>query len=168
MEIARHFQIRSASPKDANDILICLRTAFDRYRKQYTPEAFADTVLHSETIQRRMREMCILVAVSEGKIIGTIGYGVSGAEGHLRGMAALPDWQGTGVASALLRVAEDELLKTGCTSVTLDTTEPLKRATRFYEKHGFSKSGRISDFFGMALYEYSKPLSKSHKVDAAE
>lgn len=122
----------------------------------------------SETIQRRMREMCVFVAVSEKKIIGTIGDGISGTEGHLRGMAVLPDWQGTGVASALLHAAEDDLLRNGCTLVTLGTTEPLKRATRFYEKHGFSRSGRISDFFGMPLYEYSKQLSKSQNVGEAE
>jgi GNAT superfamily N-acetyltransferase len=155
------FEIRKADTEDSRAILACLAVTFERYRSQYTPEGFSDTVLDAETIQRRMREMCVLVAESGGKIIGTIGYGVSGAEGHLRGMAVLPDWQGAGVASALLRAAEDGLLRAGCTCVTLDTTEPLKRATRFYEKQGFSKSGRVSDFYGMPLYEYSKQFSGS-------
>ncbi len=29
---------------------------------------------------------------------------------------------------------------------------------RFYEKHGYRRSGRITDFFGMALHEYGKEL----------
>lgn len=88
----------------------------------------------------------------------------NGAEGHLRGVAVSPEWQGSGVATALLRAAENELRTNGCTFVTLDTTAPLKRATRFYEKHGFSASGRVSDFFGMPLYEYAKPLSDSRRA----
>lgn len=89
---------------------------------------------------------------------------VNGTEGHLLGMAVLPEWQGAGVAAALLRAAENELLNNGCTFVTLDTTAPLKQATRFYEKHGFSPSGMDSGFFGMPLYEYSKPLPYSRTV----
>lgn len=29
---------------------------------------------------------------------------------------------------------------------------------RFYEKHGFAASGRVADFFGMPLFEYTKFL----------
>lgn len=157
------FQIRKADADDGAAILNCLAAAFENYRNQYTAGAFADTVLGSQTIQHRLREMCVFVAVSEGEIVGTIGCSAHGtdsnrAEGHLRGMAVLPGWQGTEVASTLLHTAEAELIKDGCTRVTLDTTEPLTRAIRFYERHGFSRSGRISDFFGMSLYEYAKSL----------
>lgn len=158
------YQIRKASGKDSDGILACLHTAFERYRTQYTPQGFADTVLDLETIKRRMCDMCVLIAVSEERIIGTIGYAANGTEGHLRGMGVSPEWQGTGVAAALLLTAETELRNNGCTFVTLATTAPLERATRFYEKHGFSASGRVSDFFGMPLYEYSKPLSDSRRA----
>jgi len=29
---------------------------------------------------------------------------------------------------------------------------------RFYEKHGYRRSGKVSDFFGMPLVEYVKPV----------
>jgi GNAT superfamily N-acetyltransferase len=73
-------------------------------------------------------------------------------------MAVLPDWQGSGVASALLQAAEVEMRNQGCERVTLDTTQPLARAMRFYARHGFRLSGRVSDFFGMPLYEWVKFL----------
>jgi GNAT superfamily N-acetyltransferase len=88
--------------------------------------------------------MRVLVAVSEGKVVGTIGCRAHGEEGHSRVMAFLPEWQGTDVALALLETAEASLRKSRCNRVTLDTTEPLKRATRFYEKSGFVPSGRVS------------------------
>jgi GNAT superfamily N-acetyltransferase len=152
------FEIRKADHADAGAVLDCLRTAFAGYREQYTPEAFADTVMNADSLQRRMRDMCLFVACANGEIIGTVGCSAKGAEGHLRGMAVLPSWQGTGAAAALLRAAEAELSKNGCMRVTLDTTEPLARAIRFYEAHGFAASGRVADFFGMRLFEYTKSL----------
>jgi len=168
MKTTRRYKIRRANAEDTYAILACLRAAFETYRPQYTPEGFADTVLDEETIKRRMLEMSVLVAVCEDTVVGTIGCAVKAEEGHLRGMAVHPDWQGTEIASALLRAAENELRGRKCTFVTLDTTAPLKRAARFYEKHGFSVSGRISDFFGMPLYEYSKSLADSHCTGSAK
>lgn len=152
------FHIQRAAAKDGQAILACLAAAFAPYRDQYTPDAFADTVLDSATVQERIRDMCLFLAMSEGTIVGTIGCKANGQEGHLRGMAVLPGWQGTSTASSLLEVAEAELRRAGCKLVTLDTTEPLQRAIRFYQRHGYVASGRASDFFGMELFEYRKRL----------
>ena len=142
-------------------ILDCLRIAFEPYRISYTPGAFADTVLSPETIQQRLASMCIFVAVNDDSgIVGTVGCAVVDAhEGHLRGMAVLPEWQGRGVAEQLLQAAEAELASSLCSRITLDTTEPLLRAMRFYETHGYHPSGRVSGFFGMPLREYEKELT---------
>jgi len=147
---------------DAPAILRCLRVAFEPYRTSYTPEAFTDTVLTLETVLHRLSSMCIFVAADEaGDIIGTIACAVmDGDEGHLRGMAVLPDWQGRGIAERLLQTAEAELAGRKCERVTLDTTEPLLRAMRFYEKHGYRRSGKVADFFGMPLHEYVKDLTR--------
>ena len=85
-------------------------------------------------------------------------FGPRAREGHLRGMAVLPEWQGRGVAEKLLQTAEQELASRQCARITLDTTEPLQRAMRFYQKHGYRPTGRITDFFGMPLHEYVKQL----------
>jgi ribosomal protein S18 acetylase RimI-like enzyme len=154
------FQLRKATVADAGAILACLAAAFEEYRSQYTPPAFADTILDADTIQVRMRRMRVFVAESGGEIVGTIGCSANRIEGHIRGMAILPDRQGSGVAGALLHAAEVELFNNGCSYVALDTTQPLARAIRFYEKHGYRATGRVCDFFGMPLYEYSKSLRK--------
>jgi len=150
--------IRKACKDDEAEILACLAAAFAPYRSEYTPDAFADTVMDAATIKRRIREMRVIIAISKEQIVGTIGCGVNGEEGHLRGMAVLPRWQGTALASLLLQAAEAEIRNAGCKYVTLDTTLPLQRAIRFYQRHGFVASGRVSDFFGMQLFEYRKLL----------
>lgn len=73
-------------------------------------------------------------------------------------MAVQPAWHGTGIAEQLLATAERHLRDRGCSRVTLDTTEYLQRAIGFYEEHGYRPTGRVGDFFGMRLLEYSKPL----------
>lgn len=157
----RSYSIRRATPADSEAILSCLRAAFAPYQSRYTPDAYQDTVLTPKSLQERMQTMSVFVAESGGEIIGTIACNkVKGEEGHLRGMAVRSDHQGKDVAAALLEKAEAELREAGCIRITLDTTEPLRRAVRFYEKHGFRKSGRLSDFFGMPLHEYVKAESE--------
>jgi GNAT superfamily N-acetyltransferase len=153
--------IRKAADTDASGILECLRIAFEPYRTQYTSEAFIDTVLTPQTIHDRLAQMSVFVAVTAANlIVGTIACSVINAsEGHLRGMAVLPEWHGRGLAEKLLQSAEREVAARGCSRITLDTTEPLQRAMRFYEKHGYVASGTTVDFFGMPLREYVKELS---------
>jgi GNAT superfamily N-acetyltransferase len=152
--------VRRGTAADAGGILVCLQAAFEPYRDRYTPDAFRDTVLTPVTIQLRLATMAVFVAVTApGEIVGTVGgSAISAEEGHIRGMAVLPPWQGGGLARQLLQAVESELRAQGCQRITLDTTQPLERAMRFYEKHGYRRSGKVSDFFGMPLFEYAKPL----------
>ena len=156
------FAIRLATPDDATAILECLRLAFAPYQSQYTIEGYRDTVLTAETIPARFDAMDILVAVDrKGGVIGTVACEArADGEGHLRGMAVAELHQGGGVAAALLATAERRLRQRGCRLVSLDTTAPLIRARAFYEKHGFRRSGRVDDFFGMPLYEYVKTIEE--------
>ena len=153
--------IRRAGPADASAILRCLQIAFEPYRSRYTAAGFEDTVLSAESLKQRLAVMCIFVTDAGGDVVGTIAcQALSGEEGHLRGMAVLPEWQGHGVAAQLLAAAEAHLAAQGCSRVTLDTTEPLHRATRFYVKHGYHASSQVTDFFGMPLHEYVKDLHR--------
>lgn len=159
--MAPKFVIRAANQDDVESILSCLLAAFEPYRARYTPQAFADTVLSAETLRQRMADMSILVAVDDaGTVVGTIGYRVVEAgRGHLRGMATLPGWQGSGLAAALMAGAESELRRFGCTLITLNSVAPLKRAIAFYERHGFRTTGRVTDLYGMPLVEYALPIA---------
>jgi GNAT superfamily N-acetyltransferase len=152
------YSIRPAVEGDDAGILNCLAAAFEPYRTDYTAGAFADTVLDTTTLCGRMQRMHVLVATSGSGIIGTIAGKASTNEGQIRGMAVLPEVRRTGIAGQLLSAIESWLRGQGCNRVTLNTTLPLKSATRFYEKNGYIRSGRTSDFFGMTLVEYVKTL----------
>lgn len=148
-----------ATAEDAAGIEVCLRSAFETYRDRYTPGAYTDTVLTEPGVRHRLETMIVLVArAGSGTVVGTIGGTVHDDEGHLRGMAVLPDWQGQGVARQLLESIESTLAAAGCHTVSLDTTMPLSRAIAFYERNGYRASGVVTDFFGMPLHEYRKRL----------
>ena len=162
MDPTAEIKIRPArnDDKDAFAILKCLAAAFEVYRKHYSPPAFADTTLTNETVHVRLQQMHVLIATVSGNVVGTIAaaWHPEIKEAHLRGMAVLPEWHGRGVAAKLLTAIEAWLLSRGCNRITLDTTIPLAAAMKFYEKHGYHRSGKIGDFFGMPLIEYEKQL----------
>jgi GNAT superfamily N-acetyltransferase len=161
MTLADGITIHRATLEHADGILECLRSAFAPYQHNYTQTAFEDTVLTPETIPRRLEQMTVFVALDRsGNVVGTIACNLQGqAEGHLRGMAVRPEFQASGLADQLLERAEAELARLNCSRITLDTTEPLQRAIRFYEQRGYRRSGKIGDFFGMPLIQYVKVLA---------
>lgn len=151
--------VRLALAGDVTAVRDCLASAFEPYRSSYTERALADTVPAPDDLRRRMEEGSVFVAEEAGAIVGTIAAAeVEPRHGHLRGMGVVPSAQGRGVAARLLRRAIDELHAAGCALVTLDTTGPLVRAMKFYESHGFARTGRVRDFFGMPLHEYARTL----------
>ncbi|HYR44487.1 MAG TPA: GNAT family N-acetyltransferase [Terriglobia bacterium] len=152
--------IRLATEADTDGVLTCLRAAFRPYESRYTPAAYQDTVLTRDSLHARLKAMSIFVAVTEGgAIVGTIACQIlAGGEGHLRGMAVDPEWHGRGISQQLLERAELELKAQKCHRITLDTTEYLKPAIRFYERNGYRRSGKTADFFGMVIHEYVKHI----------
>ncbi len=157
---SENISIRMAREEDIPGLIGCLGAAFEEFRSRYTVGAFEDTVLTPESVRQRLKEMTIFVAVdSGGQVVGTIASQVVLVnEGHLRGMAVLPRLHGAGLAQRLLERAEEHLGEKGCARITLDTTEPLERAMRFYERNGYRRSGKEQGFFGMRLMEYEKPV----------
>ena len=163
MRPASSYRVRRATSADIGGVLRCLQEAFEPYREDYTAAAFEDTVPGLSGIEKRLTTMMCFVAIeSNGEIVGTISAQfLNRTEGHLRGMAVRPAWQGTEVAALLLSEAVEALCSADCREVTLDTTRPLARAIRFYERHGFVATGGVQDFFGMPLFEYRKVVASA-------
>ena len=159
----KNFLVRKATHEDAKSIHRVLLAAFKEFHKYYSREGFNDTVLSEKAVLVRMNEMTIYVAVDDNNnIIGTNGWQkISNEEGHIRGMAVHPKWQGkNSPAATLLKAVENDAISNECIFLTLDTTEVLKRAGNFYKKHGFKFTGKTGDFFGSKIYQYIKYLNR--------
>jgi ribosomal protein S18 acetylase RimI-like enzyme len=152
-----------ATAADAPSVQRCISAAFAPYREDYTPAAFADTVPSTAQVLQRIRSMHVMVASTANdatRVIGTLSaLRVDLGHAHLRGMAVEPEFQGNGVAKALLSAMEAALHAQGLDRITLDVSAPLWRAQQLYERHSFRRTGRVNPFFGMLVYEYEKRLN---------
>ena len=92
----KDYIIISASTKHARDIHKVLLSAFMKYCDLYTPNAFKDTILSEKMIKERLMKMKIYIVTTQNEeIIGTIGLQkISREEGHILGMAVIPERQG--------------------------------------------------------------------------
>src|SRR6266581_1694206 len=93
--------IRAAGWGDEEEILRCLAAAFEPYRAEYTPAAYADTVLDQASLKKRLQYMYVLVAVASEGIVGTVAASLVNGEGHLRGMAVRPECHATQMPLAI-------------------------------------------------------------------
>jgi GNAT superfamily N-acetyltransferase len=130
VELPAEIEIRPAGQDDAGAIVKCLAAAFEPFRAEYSSAAFTDTVLDDETVHFRLLQMHVLVATASSNVVGTVSGVCHGGEGHLRGMAVLPEWRRLGVAGKLLAAIESYLSARGCKRITLDTTLPLQAAMK--------------------------------------
>lgn len=78
------------------------------------------------------------VAVSEGKVVGTVGLLDIGAQQvALRKMFVAKEFRGSGAAQALLQKAVNHCRANNLREIYLGTTDKFLAAHRFYEKNGF-------------------------------
>ncbi len=97
-----------------------------------------------------------IIAVENGRVIGKIGLvkrnitheNDSIILGGIGGVCTIPDKRNQGVASTLLKIAIEELTKTGCDIAYLCTDVDDKNATGLYEKVGFRILGKPHTYFG--------------------
>jgi ribosomal protein S18 acetylase RimI-like enzyme len=135
-----------------------------------------------ERIDAMMPHLIVLVAVVQGKLVGMISYEASSVPcvdgsmfdkdggpifrdsfrstlvGYIHVLVVHPLYLGRGTAALLLRAAEDDLFVRKCKWISLHTHEPLKRAQRFFAKHGYSSTGNDNDYLGMRWVELEKPF----------
>jgi len=104
-----------------------------------------------------------LVAESEGGEVGgngrapagIRGFGVLGfivaetrrKSGHIITIDVIAEARRAGVGSALLRAAEDELLRTGARAVTLETPVNNEAAIRFYKQKGYFVEKTVAGYY---------------------
>ena len=119
---------------------------------QEAPYAFGSTYqaevgASEESWRNRLTERARFVAEIGGRVVGTVGAGA----GEFSGTAALtalwvdPSFRGRGVGSALIDAVVEWATSQGLTKVLLWVADVNKVAGRLYERHGFMRTGRVSD-----------------------
>jgi len=76
-----------------------------------------------------------------GKPLGCISAEVRGERGYLGMLAVDPARQGSGIASLLVRAAEDHLRRQGCRSVEISVLSLRPELLPLYRRFGFVETG---------------------------
>jgi ribosomal protein S18 acetylase RimI-like enzyme len=104
-----------------------------------------------EDIQKKLEFQpdMFLIALLDGKLIGSVMVGYEGHRGWLNYLAVLPDCQNRGYGRKLVEKAIVELEKLGCLKLNVQIRERNISAVRFYERLGFRDDRVFS--FGLRL-----------------
>ena len=85
-----------------------------------------------------------LVAVDDGKVIGTIMAGYDGHRGWLYCVAVATQHRRCGIGSALVREAEIRLRALGCHKINLQIRLSNLPVQAFYDRLGYATEDRVS------------------------
>ena len=91
-----------------------------------------------------------LVAVADGKVIGTAMGGYDGHRGWIYSLAVDKPWLSRGVGTALMEEIEVRFKTLGCLKVNLQVMASNSEVVDFYQKQGYLVEERIS--MGKRLY----------------
>lgn len=103
------------------------------------------------------------LVADDGKEIAGMAFAAASADGKslmLHQLYVLPSFQGRGIGTMLLEEIEDSFPE--ALVIRLEVEEANLQAIRFYEAHGFARTGRTancgSDQSGFPALIYEKPL----------
>lgn len=84
------------------------------------------------------------VCYFEGILVGTVLAGYDGVRGWVQKVAADPNYRRKGIASLLMKTAEQTLREAGCPKVNLQTRSDNAAAIEFYKDAGYAIEDRVS------------------------
>jgi GNAT superfamily N-acetyltransferase len=165
---------RLATPSDVGAVAADISEGFESYHA-WAPGDWTPPVVGEGDPERfagalARPDVWVLVAVSDGEVIGHIALSLSTREDpgppppgavFVWELFVRPAWHGQGVATELMRAALAEAARRGFSRMRLWTPEGAGRARQFYEREGWTLTGRAhrrSDF-GLPTIEYGRGIA---------
>ncbi|WP_420644161.1 GNAT family acetyltransferase [Candidatus Leptofilum sp.] len=85
-----------------------------------------------------------LVAIVDGRVVGTVMGGYEGHRGWINYLAVAPNYQGRGIGRALMDEIEAKLLALGCPKINLQVRSSNRAVIQFYGHIGYHIDDVIS------------------------
>ncbi|MEX0938487.1 MAG: GNAT family acetyltransferase [Pirellulales bacterium] len=92
----------------------------------------------------RVQPELLLVAHVQGRLAGAVIAGYDGVRGWLYHLAVSPELRRRGIATALVRAAEQRLRELGCEKINLQVRETNREVVAFYRSLGYEVEPRVS------------------------
>lgn len=138
-ELAPALNLRPVEPADAPAVLDVVRAAFAaRPQAGPPPAALAETV---ESITERIATGGGTVATVGDRVIAVVLTRQAGESSRLERVSVLPEWQRSGVATAVLRETVIGLALAGANRVCALVRKEFPNVRAWWERHGFEVTG---------------------------
>jgi ribosomal protein S18 acetylase RimI-like enzyme len=164
-----NIEVIVATPEHAHQIAYIGRTAFrnafaDLFNNKCELEDYLDYTYHIDKIASSLRKENnqFFLAIADGTAVGfakLIKHSLNEEldflfQAELQKLYVLPAYHGRGVGNALMNMVVNaaELMEPDC--LWLDTHVSNARAIKFYERHGFAKSGTAQFTIGSQTFDY--------------
>jgi tRNA (guanine37-N1)-methyltransferase len=140
-DAASQIRVLPATEADAGEIHTLQLAAFLSEGKAYDDLSIPPLVEDVEASVQRLKQGGVLKAVAGTRIVGSVQVTVDGSVARIGRLIVAPDWQGRGLGSRLLRVAE-QLAPEDVTSYELFTGTESDRNLGLYQKAGYREVRR--------------------------
>ena len=129
--------IRVFDPEDSGEVI------------RLWEKIFPDSPAHNDPVRDIQNKMNVqpelfLVALVDFQLVGTSMAGFDGHRGWVYYLAVDHDFRRQGIGSALMKKAEELLVKAGCPKLNLQIRADNAAVRAFYEKLGYQFEDRIS------------------------
>lgn len=142
---ADEIQLRRIAPHDFDQVLHIINSAAEAYRGVIPADRWHDPYMSAAELESEMADgVRFSGSIVDQHLIGVMGVQNRGNVDLIRHAYVLPEYQGGGIGSRLLR----HLCDTGSRPILIGTWQAADWAIRFYERHGFV---RLSDGDAAAL-----------------
>jgi tRNA (guanine37-N1)-methyltransferase len=126
---------------DAGELLTLQRAAYLSEAQAYNDFSIPPLQEQLEGVVERIAHGVVWKAVAGTRIVGSVHLAVEGSLGRINRLMVAPDWQGRGVGSKLLRVAE-QTAPAEVTSYELFTGAESERNLQLYRNAGYREIRR--------------------------
>jgi ribosomal protein S18 acetylase RimI-like enzyme len=154
-------RIRSATDDDVGDIAAVFRGAFTSLKgRGYSDRALCAAMYSPQFIQERIGQGAhVLVAETDGRIVGTA-TGIEEHESlHVCSVAVDPAFSGQGIARRLMHELEKIAREKDCYKLFLQTAWSMTEAIALYRKLGYEQEGyQRKHFYGEDFLMFGKLL----------
>ncbi len=135
--MTNEFVVRAYEPQDESAVVELWEVVFPDDPPWNNPP---DVIQRKLSVQRDM----FLVCLSTGRLVGTVLAGFDGVRGWVHKVAAHPEFQRKGIATHLMKAAEERLANIGCPKLNIQLRTSNTSAVKFYESAGYAIEDRVS------------------------
>ena len=136
--------VRPYQPSDQKSLVLLWARVFPDDPARNQPELMIRNKL-------RVQPELLLVAEAEGELVGAVMAGFDGTRGWIHHLAVLHAFRLQGIATDLVRKAEEGLAGLGCPKINLQVRTENEGVVKFYRAVGYEVEERVS--MGKVLWD---------------